>query len=372
MRRRRTVSSRWLLAPPLILILAACASSGGLIASFEDLSTESQKEGFVKVPQYRVMSVPGLLPFASVGNLYFYKARRQPASAVGISPACSYVAVSEVPASCDLACMTKIRDRLADLQSKAVKVIEARISLTNARAQKRDTAADEQSYEAARTDFDTSQVQIKKSLTTSGVIIYRWTTDDKASGNLGLGTIFGGSYTSDRRYSGFALISGLRTTTLFVGPDIAQRWPLLNKKSRYHNRFELTTSIMQAKHIMYVAEVDLESLLDTTLTASYAQLEDLPETVKQLDKIEAKAVAAKLSSLGNMGVISAINRKVIPVAWDGTDFEAQLSREPDSIDGWHTFYSVQSDFTDLVDLATSETPSWKGECGHPSARTATR
>ena len=376
MTRFANASKGWSVLP-IVLLVAACASSGGLIASFEDLSTESQKEGFVKVPQYRVMSVPGLLPFATVGNLYFYKARRKPASAVGISPACSYLVVSEVPAKCDLKCMAAIRDSLADLQSKGVKVIEARISLTSTRsagdkAPQGQLASDEKAYQSAKTDFDASHGKITQSLTESGVVVYRWTTDDKTSGSLGLGKLFGGSYSSDRRYSGFALISGLRTTTLFIGPDIAERWPLLNKESRYKNRFELTTSIMQAKHIMYVAEADLESLLDATLTGSYAQLANLPEAVKQLDSIEVKATLAKLSSLGNMGVISGVSRKMIPVDWDQSDFKSQPTRDRESADGWHTFYSVQSDFTDLVDLATSENPHWKDECAREQARTATR
>lgn len=55
-----------------LAVLSGCAStSGGIITSLEDLSTESVREGWFKVPQYRVASIPGWLPFSDVGALYF-------------------------------------------------------------------------------------------------------------------------------------------------------------------------------------------------------------------------------------------------------------------------------------------------------------
>ena len=45
-----------------VIILQGCGSNGGLITSLEDLTTESSKEGFAKVPRYRVVSIPGLHP----------------------------------------------------------------------------------------------------------------------------------------------------------------------------------------------------------------------------------------------------------------------------------------------------------------------
>ena len=74
-----------------IFLLSGCCSTGGLITSLEDLTTESSKEGRIKVPQYRVISVPGILPFADAGSLQFYKPKRKPSTAIGLSHGNSYI-----------------------------------------------------------------------------------------------------------------------------------------------------------------------------------------------------------------------------------------------------------------------------------------
>jgi hypothetical protein len=361
-RSRRSSKAHFVLAATLVLSSAGCSTTGGLVASFEDLSTESTKEGFWKVPQYRVISVPGLLPFADVGGLYFYKPKRKPASAVGLSPGGkSFILVDEVPASCELDCLYPLRDQLVELQTQALKLIEARISFTTLQyAPKPTDEAGLQAYtkrlEEAETEYfsarDTSrklEQRIATMLKSNGVILYRWTSDNKKGGSAGLGDLFGGSYRSAKRQNGFALVSGLRFATLFVGKDMATAWPDLDKDSRYRNRFELTTSVAQAKHIVYGSEADIESVLDARLAGSYAQLANIPAAIKELDKIELKAMQAKLSSLSNMGVISAPTRRATEVEWN-SDFNRNLFEK----NGWNTFYSVKSAFVDLIDLVKGD------------------
>lgn len=339
---------------------AGCASKTGLITSLEDLSTESRREGFVKVPQYRVVSVPGLLPFAEVGGLYFYKPKRQPASAIGLSPDHSFILVAEIDSGCDNACMIPIKDALSKLRAQALDLIQNKIELSrrlNTEKPKAEElrlqaeAADREALEAykkSRDQFDKSYDNVVNRLIHNGVMIYRWSTSSKTSGAMGLGNLFGASGSNSEQYNGFALISGLRMATLFAGNDILSAWPRLDKKSRYHNRFELTTFVMQAKHIMYSAEADLESLLQANLKASYDQLANLPETVRSLDRIEINAVIAKLSNLSNMGILGVVRRSTVPIDWAQTGLEQRLR-----LNGWNTFYSVESDLIDLMDLVTA-------------------
>jgi len=170
-----------------VIILQGCGSSGGLITSLEDLTTESSKEGFAKVPQYRVVSIPGLLPFVEGGSLHFYKARRRPSSAIGLSVDKSYVMESVIKSECDSKCLAEIRDNLLKLRSKAETVIEARIKLTEviASAPEDKTQADlytaykddkqiaQTEYTNIRNDLDRLHQDVVKSMNHDGLLVFR-------------------------------------------------------------------------------------------------------------------------------------------------------------------------------------------------------
>ena len=343
---------------PLLSALVGCASTGGLITSLEDLSTESVKEGFVKVPQYRVASIPGWLPFSDVGGLYFYKPARKPASVIGLSPGASFELTSEIDGdACDTQCLLNIRTLLTSLSMDAQDLIQERIKLTLLQAQQSagsplppGAAAVEQprtEYESAQTKFNESYEKVVNAVKNHGVLIYRWSTTKKAGGSVGLDSVFGGSAQQEGSYNGFALVSGIRTKTLFVGRDLmTDGWDALNKKSRYSNRLEITTHVMQAKYIMYGAITDLGQFAQAKAKVSYTQLANIPETLKSLSQIEIEAILARVSNLSNMGVMGEIKRKVTPIEWS----TAGLIRRLEDNNGWLTFYSVESDFIDLRDL----------------------
>lgn len=339
--------------------LTACSSTGGLITSLEDLSTESVKEGFVKIPQYRVASIPGWLPFADVGGLYFYKPSRKPASAIGLSPGASFELVSEIAGDesnrCTETCLAAIRTQLTRLSSLAAELVQERADLSLLQARQAagaeppvsevqiEAARDE--YRAARQAFDTQYEGVVDAIRSNGVLIYRWATDSSGSGGLGLGKLFGASGQQDEKHNGFALVSGIRTKTLFVGHDLVDAWPRLSKGSRFSNRFEITTHVMQAKHIMYGHVADVSQFAQARLQASYGQLANFPQTLKELDQIEVGMALSKVSNLSNIGVMGNMRRTVVPIRWDLNALQNRFKS-----DDWLTFYSVESDFTDLLEL----------------------
>lgn len=346
------------------LVVSGCVSTGGLITSLEDLTTESSKEGWSKVPQYRVVSVPGILPFADVGSLQFYKPKRKPSSAIGLSNGNSYIMQSVINSECDEGCLTTIRDNLLLLRAKAESVVEARINLTSVSAlvppegaNNATIAAYNQSvstaktaYSTAKTELDAKHQEVVKSINKNGILIYRWSSSTSNKGSLGLGDILGVSGSKNESYNGFALVSGLRTATMFVGKDLVSAWSNLNTDSNYSNRFELTTHVMQAKHIIYVTEYDLLGMIDAKLKASYDQLANLTETIKTLDKIEINAALSKVSNLSNMGVLGKSVRTTRDVDWSKPAGILNLS----DLNGWQTFYSVESDLTDLMELLSEK------------------
>lgn len=347
-----------------VFILKGCGSTGGLITSLEDLTTESSKEGFAKVPQYRVVSIPGLLPFVEGGSLHFYKARRKPSSAIGLSANDSYVMESVIESDCDSKCLSEIRDKLLQLRSKAEAVIEARIKLTEViatapedksqtnlyTAYKQEKLSAQTNYSKIRGELDKLHQDAVRSMNHEGLLVFRWSTNSEQSGSTGFGSLFGASGSNEESYSGFTLVSGLRLATLYIGKDLADAWPSLDTSTRYGNRLELTTHLMQARHIIYTAEYDLQRSINAKLSASYEQLADLPETIKALDQIEIEATLSKISNLSNMGVIGNTKRSTRAVDWTSPAGTKNLV----NLDGWQTFFAVKSDLKDLVDLITEK------------------
>ena len=343
-----------------IFLLSGCCSTGGLITSLEDLTTESSKEGRIKVPQYRVISVPGILPFADAGSLQFYKPKRKPSTAIGLSHGNSYIMQSVIENECNEKCLSTVRDNLLLLRSVAESLIEHRIDLTRMLATAPTDGSDTDTidtynqavtkarseYAALRRDFDSKHHEVVKSINDNGILIYRWNSNSKGKGSLGLGNILNVSGAKDETYSGFALVSGLRTATLYVGRDLIENWRMLDIESDYSNRFELTTYVMQAKYIIYITEYDLQSMVNAKLKASYSQLANLPETIKDLDKIEINAALSKVANLSNMGVIGKSTRTTRDVDWTKPVGIVNLS----DLNGWQTFYSVESDLTDLMEM----------------------
>ena len=346
------------------LVIIGCSSTGGLITSLEDLTTESSKEGWSKVPQYRVVSVPGILPFADAGSLQFYKPKRKPSSAIGLSHGDSYIMQSVIESECDEGCLLSIRDNLLLLRAKAEALVEARVNLTSVSSLVPPDGSDRTTidaynqavsnaqiaYSSAKTELDTKHQKVVMSINKNGILIYRWSSIATRKGSLGLGDILGVSGTKRETYNGFALVSGLRTATLYAGKDLIDAWKKLNTESNYSNRFELTTHVMQAKHIIYVTEYDLLGMIEAKLKASYAQLANISETIKNLDRIEINAALSKVANLSNMGVLGKSVRTTRDVDWTKPAGILSLN----TLDGWQTFYSVESDLTDLMELLSEK------------------
>lgn len=339
----------------LAATLSGCSSTGGIITSLEDLSTESVKEGIIKIPQYRVASIPGWLPFADVGGLYFYKPSRKPASVIGLSPGNSFKLVSEIPSTCDIKCLADIRDQITSLGTLAQTLVQTRVDLSSLLMRQAGKASDaalnkavddaNTEYKKAQKSFNTVYENVVKAIQTSGVLIYRWTTDSSQSGSFGAGGLLGATAQENQKQNGFALVSGIRTTTLFVGSDLLGKWESLDKDSFFSNRFEMTTHTMQAKNIMYGNISDVSLYAQAKIEASYQQLANPDETLKALTKIEIGMALSRVSNLSNIGVMGDMTRTISPIAWGEEDLKKRLGD-----DRWLTFYSVESDFTDLIKL----------------------
>lgn len=336
----------------LVVILSGCSSSVGQIASFEDLTTEASKEGLTKLPQYRVISIPGMLPFSDIGGVHFYKPKRKPSSAIGISHDKSYAIETTINSTCDQACLSCIKEKILLVKNTATRLIEMKINLTKLHSMK--PKVDASIIMAATTKYNNKRDELDKKhkdamtlIINNGVMIFRWNTNINKANSIGLGAILGVSSTKDETQSGFGLISGLKTSTLYIGKDIQDTWANLNIGSKYSNRFEVTTYTMQAQYITYMSENDISSSLGANLKASYSELSNLSDTIKKLDNIEINTALSKVSNLANIGVIGDSKRKRIDIDWKNPNKLNSIDR----LNGWQTIYAVKSDLTDLLEMS---------------------
>jgi len=322
-----------------------------LITSLEDLTTEYEKEGWFKVVQDRVVSIPGFLPFPEVGALYYFKPQRMPATAIGISPEKSFILETTIEFEGTEDDLKNIGQKIVELRLDAANAISDKLDLIRLRSASPDDkaviSAAEASYKTLRKTYDDHYSELLNEIKkTSGILIYRWTTETSAGANASLGSIFKGKSSFKDNFNGFGLVAGIRMATLFVGPDIKNAWPQLDTSSHHKDRHKLTTFVMQAQHILYSSEHDMERQIQAKLDASYQQLASLPESIKVIDKIEIEAVLSKLSSLSNMGMVKTPKREVlVPIDWGQQGLQERMGK-----DGWLTFYSVDTKLSDLKDM----------------------
>ncbi|MBE0367538.1 hypothetical protein [Pseudoalteromonas aurantia] len=342
----------------VISVAGGCSSTTGLIASFEDLTTETSKEGFTKIPQYRVISIPGMLPFSDIGGVHFYKSQRKPSSSIGITlEANSYAIETTIGGeddSCAEECIYDIKEKILSVKNLAFDLAQARINLAVETASS--VVKKKEEYASLRNEFNKQYKEALELIKKSGVMVFTWSTGSEQSGSIGLGKLFGTSQSQSKLQSGFAVVSGLKISQLYVGSDIGNTWGGLNRSSGFSNRFEVTTYNLQAQYITYMAESEWSASTKFDFEAAAELLSNSGTLSERLGSIEIKQALAKTSSLMNMGVTGLSKREKVIVDWEkpfkkpigclngsnGSDFNTN--------NGWQTIYAVKSDLKDILSM----------------------
>jgi len=356
---RSSFNPRKISAPFACLLLGACASNGGMVSSLEDISTESQKEGIFEARQYRIASIPGWLNIPEVGELYFYKPQRKPTSAIGISASGkSYVLSSEFdgtgkPEDCDLETLIGIRDKIANTLQLGKALISQRIRVAKLKNTKEVAVADllaaEKIEDDAESRFDKEYSPLLSAIKKSGVFIYRWSTANSMGGSLGIDALAAIEGKKEDHQNGFAIVCGLRLQTLYIGRDILNQWPNLNRESSFDNNFMLITGMMQAKHIVYSSMLDLEAYINANFKASAAELQALPATLREATEIKIEATLASVANLSNSGIMGGVKRNILPAPWETSPSKVTQSDER------LTFYAVASELREVRRMLNTPT-----------------
>ncbi|HUS72114.1 MAG TPA: hypothetical protein VMY06_03535 [Sedimentisphaerales bacterium] len=306
--------------------------------------------------QCRSASVPGLLPFSDVGVVYYDRLFRSPSTAIGLSQGKSFIITTTIGFPGCAADLIALRDKLMELNLSAVKVVSDKMYLNSLRYSQAENNEEKQSqqeqistaleaYKTSRDGFEAKHKEVAEKMKKKGLFIYRWTTTSGVQSDLKLGDILTPNFSKREQYSGFAIVGGLRLSTLYIGKDLACKWKEQDWIKSIYNAddFKVTTHLMQAKNILYVSEYELEANLKNVVEASYKQWKNIPDAIKALDTVEFEAIASTLSNLSNIGFLGDAQYEPHPVNWELTEKTALT--DPN---GWQSFFCVQTQLDELV------------------------
>ncbi len=398
----------------LCACLLSCAGQQTIITSLEDLTSETERQGLSDVNQNRILSITGLLPQVQVGSIYHYKKGRSPSTAIGISRGPSFYVESKIEGPKDSAAIDKVREKILKVRIAAGRALRKKITASKAQALVLEAEQDDsdlstldsliasleqadREYESARESFDDALNDASLEIKDAGVLVVRWDSTRGKEGGISFGSLFGSDASSESKTSGFAILSGLRLTTLFVGqdiwdvdPNIERTWwfygdhfpwvldwkfPFIGHRTIRNVR--LTTHVFQTRRVVYLQDMDFSEEFELAVKGSYQDFSRLSDTLEELDSIEINYIESRMASLSNMGVVGETQRRVYPAGFgvpdlkslaghDGVDpylnlaclqitgrsFDAQIKRNETSrlaptMDEWQTIYTVDTDFEAL-------------------------
>lgn len=204
------------------------------------------------------------------------------------------------------------------------------------------------------------------------VVISRWTRDKRGTLSGALSDFFSTTVKRHEAVSGVMVMGDLRTTTLFTGEDIADL--LRYSQGRYLELLDqigITTFAVQAKHVAYSADRDMETAIAGRFSLTPEQLRALSKVFDKAD-LEVNFGAGVGLDLGNSGFISTGRVKNKPTPFfPPSAMEASILKELDDSCGYQTIFAVRAKLkspfiekalrmnTDLLDAARSK-------CNDPS------
>ena len=364
----------------LCSVFASCASTS-LVNSIDDLTAQVDQQGFLSLQQQRILSLSGLMPMGNPGTIYRYKGSRSPFTSIGIGGEESYYVQRTIESKASQDELLELRNDLVDVRVAASDIIRIRLERLQARAQdppdKSRISTLDSSLDVAEEKFDKAWKAVVEDVKHPGMFILR--TDRTTSTDLAtrIGSILGLNSKGESSTGGFAVVSGLRTSFLFLGNDLKdwpqqpkQDWNLIGTSfpfilgTRYpfqdallpfpilgqcnYEDLHIVTSKLEAQHVLYLRDAASERRVQANFEASVEQLRNLEKTIREIDGIAIDAVLARVESLGNVGITGTAEEKRIPLYDDVTKFEFIPASTPEK---WQTIYQVLSDYDDIRTLS---------------------
>ncbi len=321
-----------------LLICAGCQTHNrAIISSFEEITSAKHEERGT-FAQTHLASVNGLLPFDTVGQAYYFSAKRGVLTPIGVSAVCTnsvfhltntitYATIREYPCSATFSDLFSIRDAILDVSAWTGRALAAKQAYSQVVTNPVLASAWFTEWTNAVAKSDAVFAQMKNSANKENLLIFRWNANTGHSGGISGGEMVEAKGKRETAQSGYVIVAGFKTSTLYVGYDLIRQ---LQDDSKHHgklvtDKIQIPTFIIAASKIVYFSQDDLAAEASLGLSGSYSQFANLPQTIKNLDKIELNYATRKLQSLSNSGMVGSpsVCMREIPMFVDVSKVSSQ-------------------------------------------------
>lgn len=400
-----------------LLTLASLALNGcaqqPISAAFDDLTSETSSRASDFFLFKTFTSISGLVPQHSAQMLFhqpqFHDSRPDtPTHSIGISPKWSFVVERKYPMhgrddDGNRAAVLEIRDGFEKLRQQSAELVSLNAvvagsalilersggkpfevadqamlgKLLGQEVGKEDAAKARQAIDERRAQITRLSGEIAKTLQQLqaktkqyNVVITRWSRSKNTLFGLELAPILSTKTAANEIKSGVLILGDIRGVSLHTGEDFFDMVRELDPGSRrLFTDVNVTTFAVQAKHIAYVADLDLEKSLSSQLKLTKAQLAQLGEAMKDID-IDARLTAALSMDIGNSAALSTPSLRILPRCF----FPARLHQnsvqnEIIETGNYQTVYAVRAQLvSELLGQGTSLNTELNQICGEKAGK----
>lgn len=145
--------------------------------------------------------------------------------------------------------------------------------------------------------------RLAEMVSTPGVLIFRWAAQNVSDASANLAGIMGGGGQSEKTLGGYAIVSGLRMATLYIGSDIHEMWKNAVHKPEVTSKPMVTTMVAQARRIAYVSELNLQQLFAMKAELDAERLGKIAADWQTMLKLTLAVSMARVAQMSNTGVI---------------------------------------------------------------------
>ena len=161
-------------------------------------------------------------------------------------------------------------------------------------------AADIKTVEA---QLGVKERRLAELVSTPGVLIFRWAAQNVSNASTNLAGIMGAGGQNDKTLGGYAIVSGLRMATMYIGSDVHTMWANAVHKPEVTSKPMVTTMVAQARRIAYVSELNLQQLFAMKAELDAERLGQIAANWQTMLKLTLATSMARVAQMSNTGVI---------------------------------------------------------------------
>ncbi len=235
---------------------------------------------------------------------------------------------------------------------------------------------DQEKAKAAIKDLQSRQIPLKERISAelvaaktgasrSNVVMTRWAKERRSALNTYLSEAFAFSGHGHEARSGILVFGDIRTATLHTGDDLVELLKHADKGVLpFIKKTGITTFTIQAKHMAYVADLDMQKSIAAQLSLTKDQLESLSKTFKDLDLRFATSFGVNMDISNSAFVSSSEVRTQARCFFPAPLYMQSVQSEIVASNNYQTVYAVRAQIkSTLIDAARGVTTHLSSTCG---------